>query len=246
MITEVHHCSRLFAVASRRPLPLWRNKHVTSRSAAGRPPPTHRKMFGMITNRHGRPFLFCLFSILLASALLGSDSGSPSGGSPLDGSWQVWYEKGQSKSYEMEIANGTFHAVDGEQWYKGEILLDEQAVPARIEFTIRECDRGFLDNSSTGIFRWDGDVLEIRAPAPGDPRQAERERSWAGSIQVRPSFRHRRSIPVTATLLRFPQEPRTDSGSRCPLSEAIREPVPVCALSDTTSPAGSHWPRSCR
>lgn len=130
-------------------------------------------MFGMITNRHVASLLLLLLSLLTASALLGGDPPESPGGSPLDGSWQVWYEKGQSKSYKMEIANGTFQAVDGEQWYKGEIALDEQTLPARIEFTILECECGFLNKTSTGIFRWDGDVLEIRAPAPGDPRPTE-------------------------------------------------------------------------
>jgi len=130
-------------------------------------------MVGMITNRHGPSFLLFLFSLLTASALVGGDSPKPEDGSSLDGSWQTWYTKEQSKAYEMEFANGTFHAVHGEQWYKGEIVLDEEAVPARIDFTIRECDCGFADKTSTGIFRWDGDVVEIRAPAPGDPRPTE-------------------------------------------------------------------------
>ena len=30
-----------------------------------------------------------------------------------------------------------------------------------------------MDKTSAGIFRWDGDVVEIRAPAPGDPRPTE-------------------------------------------------------------------------
>lgn len=123
-------------------------------------------MVGMITNR-------LLLSLLAASTLLGGDPPKPAGGSFLDGTWQAWYEKGQLESYEMEFANGTFRAVDGEQWYKGEIVLDEEAVPARIDFTIRECDCGFVNETSAGIFRWDGDALEIRAPVPGKPRPAE-------------------------------------------------------------------------
>ena len=130
-------------------------------------------MVGMITNRHVPPILLLILSLMTASALGGGDPPKQAGGSSLDGSWQVWYAKGQSKSYEMEIANGRFHAVDGEQWYKGEIVLDEEAIPSQIGFTIRECDCGFVDKTSAGIFRWDGDVAEIRAPAPGDPRPTE-------------------------------------------------------------------------
>jgi hypothetical protein len=36
-----------------------------------------------------------------------------------------------------------------------------------------ECDCRFVDKTSKGIFRWDGDVIEIRAPPPGDPRPTE-------------------------------------------------------------------------
>ncbi len=35
------------------------------------------------------------------------------------------------------------------------------------------CNCSFVDKTSKGIFRWDGDVIEIRAPAPGDPRATE-------------------------------------------------------------------------
>ena len=33
--------------------------------------------------------------------------------------------------------------------------------------------KGFAGKTSKGIFRWDGDVIEIRAPSPGDPRATE-------------------------------------------------------------------------
>ena len=130
-------------------------------------------MIGMITNRYVPPFLLLLLSLLTTPAILGGDPPEPAGGPSLDGSWQAWYTKEQFKSYVMEIADGRFHAVDGEQWYKGEIILDRKAVPARIDFAIRECDCGFLDKTSAGIFRWDGDAIEIRAPTPGDPRPTE-------------------------------------------------------------------------
>ena len=52
-------------------------------------------------------------------------------------------------------------------------MIDAETDPARIDFAIRECNCGFVDKTSKGIFRWDGDVIEIRAPAPGDPRATE-------------------------------------------------------------------------
>ena len=70
----------------------------------------------------------------------------------------------------MELSGGRFHAVEDGQWYKGEVVIDAEADPARIDFTIRECNCGFVDKTSNGIFRWDGDGIEIRAPTPGDPR----------------------------------------------------------------------------
>ena len=73
----------------------------------------------------------------------------------------------------MEFSGDRFHAVQGEQWYKGEVAIDAEADPARIEFTIRECDCGFVGKTSKGIFRWDGDVIQIRAPEPGKPRPTE-------------------------------------------------------------------------
>ncbi len=93
--------------------------------------------------------------------------------SRFDGCWQAWNASSESKSYEMEFSGDRFNAVDGEQWYKGEVVIDAEADPARIDFTIRECNCGFVDKTSKGIFRWDGDVIEIRAPAPGDPRATE-------------------------------------------------------------------------
>ena len=87
--------------------------------------------------------------------------------SRFDGRWQVWYTNSQSKSYEMEFSGDRFHAVEGEQWYKGEVVIDGEADPARIDFIIRECNCGFVDKTSKGIFRWNGDGIEIRAPEPG-------------------------------------------------------------------------------
>lgn len=110
---------------------------------------------------------------LLLGLLSVSTHGAGDEASRFDGRWQVWYTSSQSKSYEMEFSGDRFHAVDGEQWYKGEVVIDAEADPARIDFTIRECDCGFVDQTSSGIFRWDGDAIEIRAPEPGKPRPAE-------------------------------------------------------------------------
>ncbi len=107
---------------------------------------------------------------LVLGLLFVSTHGAGAEASRFDGRWQAWYANSQSKPYGMEFSGDQFGAVDGEQWYKGEVVIDAEADPARIDFTIRECECGFLDKTSTGIFRWNGDALEIRAPAPGDPR----------------------------------------------------------------------------
>jgi uncharacterized protein (TIGR03067 family) len=110
---------------------------------------------------------------LVLGLLCVSTHGAGAEASRFDGRWQAWYANSESKSYEMEFSGDRFNAVDGEQWYKGEVVLDAEAAPARINFIIRECNCGFVDKTSEGIFRWDGDVIEIRAPAPGDPRATE-------------------------------------------------------------------------
>ena len=107
---------------------------------------------------------------LLLVFLSVSTDGASGEATRIDGRWQVWYTSNQSKSYKMEFSGNRFNAVDGEQWYKGEVVIDAEADPARIDFIIRECDCGFLGKTSKGIFRWDGDVIEIRGPSPGDPR----------------------------------------------------------------------------
>ncbi len=107
---------------------------------------------------------------LLLGLLSVSTHGAGDEASRFDGRWQVWYTSSQSKSYKMEFSGDRFHAVDGEQWYKGRVAIDAEADPGRIDFIIRECDCGFQDTTSQGIFRWDGDVIEIRAPEPGKPR----------------------------------------------------------------------------
>jgi len=109
-----------------------------------------------------------LFLGLLSVSSHGAGAGEEP--SRFDGRWQVWYTASRSKSYRMEFSGGRFHAVDGEQWYKGEIVIDAGTDPARIDFTIRECDCTLVGKTSEAIFRWDGEALEIRAPSPGDPR----------------------------------------------------------------------------
>ena len=122
--------------------------------------------------------------LLLLGLLSVSTHGAGDEASRFDGLWQVWYTSSQSKSYEMEFSGDRFHAVEGEQWYKGEIVIDAEADPARIDFTIRECDCGFLGKTSKGIFRWDGDAIEIRAPAPGDPRPTEFHEEAGGTMRL--------------------------------------------------------------
>jgi len=111
------------------------------------------------------PLLLVLLSV--------STHGAGDEASPFDGRWKAVYITSPDSFYEMEFSGNRFHAVSGEQWYKGELVIDDETDPARIDFTIRECDCDNADKTSEGIFRWDGDVIEIRAPAPGDPRATE-------------------------------------------------------------------------
>ncbi len=70
-------------------------------------------------------------------------------------------------------------------------MIDAEADPARIDFTIRECDCGFVDKTSKGIFRWDGDAIEIRAPEPGKPRPTEFDEESGETMRlVREGDRH--------------------------------------------------------
>ncbi len=110
---------------------------------------------------------------LLLGLLSVSTHGAGDEASRFDGRWQAWYASSQSKSYEMEFSGDRFNAVDGEQWYKGDVVIDAEADPARIDFTIRECSCRMVDETSKGIFRWDGDAIEIRAQEPGVPRPTE-------------------------------------------------------------------------
>ncbi|MDH3629158.1 MAG: hypothetical protein OEV00_13750 [Acidobacteriota bacterium] len=115
-----------------------------------------------------RTLTLLLLGFLALSTYVACDEASR-----FDGRWRAEYTTSPSSVYEMEFSGGRFHAVQGEQWYKGEIVIDTEADPARFDFIIRECDCNHVDKTSTGIFRWVGDVIEIRAPEPGDPRPTE-------------------------------------------------------------------------
>ena len=112
-------------------------------------------------------------TVLLFSLLSVATHGVGAEDSRFDGRWQAWYTSSKSKAYVMEFSGDRFHAVEGEQWYKGDIVIDATTNPSRFDFIIRECKCGFVGKTSEGIFRWDGDAIEIRAPTPGDPRPAE-------------------------------------------------------------------------
>ena len=122
--------------------------------------------------------------LLLFGLLSVSTRGAGDEASRFDGRWQTWYTSSEAKSYQMEFSGDRFHAVDGGQWYKGEVVIDAEADPARIDFTIRECDCGFLGKTSTGIYRWVGDAIEIRAPAPGDQRPTEFDEKSGESMRL--------------------------------------------------------------
>ena len=63
---------------------------------------------------------------LVVGLLTLSTLGAGEGVSRLDGRWQTWYTKGNFKSYEMEFSGDRFQAVDGEQWYEGEVVIDSE------------------------------------------------------------------------------------------------------------------------
>ena len=119
-------------------------------------------------NKAARPLILLLLGLLCMSTHGAGDEPSR-----FDGRWRAVYTTSPSAFYEMEFSGDWFSAVQGEAWYKGEIVIDTEADPARIDFTIQECECGYAGKTSKGIFRWDGDVLEIRAPSPGDPRATE-------------------------------------------------------------------------
>ena len=121
---------------------------------------------------------------LLSPRLGVSTHGAGDEASRFDGRWQTWYTGSQSKSYDMEFSEDRFHAVVGEEWYKGEVVINAEADPARIDFTIRECNCGFVDKTSKGIFRWDGDAIEIRAPSPGDPRATKFDKAAGETMRL--------------------------------------------------------------
>jgi uncharacterized protein (TIGR03067 family) len=113
-----------------------------------------------------------LSMMLLLGLLSASAHGADDKASRFDGVWRAEYTSSEA-FYEMEFSGDRFRAVEGEASYTGELVIDIEADPARIDFIIRECECGFLGKTSKGIFRWDGDALEIRSPSPGDPRATE-------------------------------------------------------------------------
>ena len=121
---------------------------------------------------------------LLFGLLFVSTHGAGDEASRFDGRWQATYTSSPSSSYDMKFSGDRFHAVQGEQWYKGEIVIDVEADPARIDFNILECDCSSVDKTSKGIFRWDGDGIEIRAPSPGDPRPTEFDEKAGGTMRL--------------------------------------------------------------
>jgi uncharacterized protein (TIGR03067 family) len=128
--------------------------------------PIRRRLSGM--SKTIRTVIPLLLALLCVSTHRAGDATSR-----FDGHWRAQYTTSESAFYKMEFSGDRFHAVNGEQWYKGEVAIDAEADPARIDFTIRECDCGFAGKTSKGIFRWDGDVIEVRAPEPSDPRPTE-------------------------------------------------------------------------
>ena len=122
--------------------------------------------------------------ILLLLGLLFVASHGAGDEAPLfDGRWQARYT-GSEAGYEMEFSGGRFHAVDGVQWYKGEFVIDAEADPGRIDFVIQECECGHQGKTSKGIFRWDGDVIEIRAPPPDEPRATEFDENSSETMRL--------------------------------------------------------------
>jgi len=125
----------------------------------------------------------CLSIILLLGLLSVSAHGADDKASRFDGVWRAEYTASEA-FYEMELSGNRFRAVDGEASYTGEFVIDTEADPARIDFIIRECECGFLGKTSKGIFRWDGDVIEIRGPSPDDPRPTKFDVKAADTMRL--------------------------------------------------------------
>lgn len=125
--------------------------------------------------------------------------------SRFDGRWKARYTSSPSAFYDMEFSGGRFHAVSGDQWYKGAIVLDAGTDPARIDFKIEECECGREGKTSEGIFRWDGDTIEIRAPETGNPRPTEFDETSGETMR----------------LVREPAAPVDAGGPTEPLSDEV-------------------------
>lgn len=107
--------------------------------------------------------------VLVACATGHADDAGPR----TDGRWAATYASSPDTVYEMVFSGDRFEATHGDAWYKGDLVIDTKVEPATMDFVIRECDCGFVDKRSAGIFRWDGEAIELRAPEPGDPRPTE-------------------------------------------------------------------------
>lgn len=114
-----------------------------------------------------------MLTLVLLGFLVVSTHGAADEASRFDGRWRATYTTSPDAGYDMEFSGDRFHAVSGEQWYKGQLVVDTEADPARIDFVIEDCECGFADKTSEGIFRWDGESIEVRSPTPGDPRPTE-------------------------------------------------------------------------
>ena len=93
--------------------------------------------------------------------------------SKLQGVWQAYNVKSNKKLYKMKFEGRDFRADRGDEWYEGYIAIRTDTEPAHLDFMIEDCACGFKGRTSTGIFYWDGEMIVVSGPEPGDARPQE-------------------------------------------------------------------------
>lgn len=109
--------------------------------------------------------------------------------SKFQGVWQAYDFKSNEKLYKMKFEGRDFRADTRDQWYEGYIAIRTDTEPARLDFVIEKCECGFKGQTSTGIFYWDGKTIMVSAPAPGDDRPREFDKSSGSMFRLKPEGR---------------------------------------------------------
>ena len=88
-----------------------------------------------------------------------TETPSPTDDARILGRWQASGYSSGSESYLMDFQTDGFRAEHGDEWYTGTIHLDPATTPARIDFAIEDTNGSWGGQTSTGIYRWDGETL---------------------------------------------------------------------------------------